>query len=129
MLFIAYTAPVQQIEFSEGASTVAYADDLCYIRAIQQQNSHFNVQDIESDISKIKEVITDLKMKLNVFKTKAVVFSVAPTPPTIPHINLDGVSIEQVSTYKYLGVWVDRKLSWSETQRRTSVLQNERSAR
>ena len=113
LLFIAYTAPVQRISFSNGASTVAYADDLCYLRAIREENRQIDIEEIESDINKIKGVITDLKMKLNVDKTKVVVFSVAPIPPEIPILYLDGEAIEELSTYKYLGVWVDRKLSWN----------------
>jgi hypothetical protein len=114
LLFISYMAPVQCIQFSEGASTVGYADDLCYLRAIKEdQDGNFDVQDIEQDINKIKEVVTGLNMKLNVSKTKAVLFSLAPTSPSIPTLKLDGEMIELVDTYKYLGVWVDRKLRWN----------------
>ena len=52
-------------------------------------------------------------MKLNVTKTKVVVFSVAPIPPKLPIVHLEGATIEEVDTYKYLGVWVDRKLLWN----------------
>ena len=114
LLFIAYIAPLQQIQFSNGASTVGYADDLCYLKAVKRDDTgQFNVVDIERDISKIREVVSNLKMKLNVAKTKAVVFSLAPIPPNIPAIKLDGDQIEEVETYKYLGAWVDRKLRWS----------------
>jgi retron-type reverse transcriptase len=114
LLFIAYMAPVQKINFSASASTVGYADDLCYIRAIQEgDNGQFETQEIERDIYKIKEAISELKMKLNVSKTKAVIFSLAPTPPQIPALSLDGELIEVVPTYKYLGIWVDRKLCWN----------------
>jgi len=52
-------------------------------------------------------------MKLNASKTKAVVFSLVPTPLQIPALKLDGELIETVITYKYLGAWVDRKLCWN----------------
>jgi hypothetical protein len=114
LLFVAFMAPVQRIQFSHGASTVGYADDLCYLRTIQEHDDKFQLNDIELDINKIKEVVTDLKMKLNVSKTKAIVFSVSPSLPSIPSLRIDQETIEQVSTYKYLGVWLDRKLAWSE---------------
>ena len=107
-------APVQKINFSASASTVGYADDFCYIRAVQEgDNGQFETQEIERDICKIKDVISELKMKLNVSKTKAVIFSLAPTPPQIPALSLDGELIEVVPTYKYFGIWVDRKLCWN----------------
>jgi len=114
LLFIAFMAPVQQISFSKCASTVGYADDLCCVRAVQEDDhGQFDTQEIEQDISKIKEVVSELRMKLNVSKTKAVVFSLVPTPPQIPALKLDGELIETVITYKYLGAWVDRKLCWN----------------
>ena len=114
LLFVAFLAPVQQIIFSKGASTVGYADDLCYIRGVKEDgHGQFDTQEIEQDICKIKEVVSNLKMKLNVSKTKAVVFSLAPTTPQLPALKLDGELIETVTTCKYLGAWVDRKLSWN----------------
>ena len=52
-------------------------------------------------------------MKLNITKTKAIVFSIAPIPPKLPLLYLEGATIEEVDTYKYLGAWVDRKLVWN----------------
>ena len=31
-----------------------------------------------------------------------------------PHILLDGIELEQVSHYKYLGVWISADLTWSK---------------
>ena len=61
-------------------------------------------------------------MKLNVSKTKTVVFSLAPSPSIIPALKLDGNLIEEVETFKYLGAWVDRKLRWNvNTKKRISA--------
>jgi hypothetical protein len=59
LLFIAFMAPIQQIIFSEGALTVGYADDLCYIGAVQEgDQGQFDTKETEQDIFKIKEVVS-----------------------------------------------------------------------
>jgi hypothetical protein len=59
LIFIAFMAPVQQIIFSKGASTVSYADDLCYIGAVQEgDQGQFDTKETEQDIFKIKEVVS-----------------------------------------------------------------------
>ena len=54
------------------------------------------------------------KLVLNSNKTKFMLFSKAKTTGTdIPPLStLDGTSIEKVSKYKYLGLWLDDNLSF-----------------
>jgi len=58
-------------------------------------------------------------MKLNATKTKFMMFHPRRNPSTeseteTPHIIIDDQKIENVISFKYLGVWLDPKLTWNE---------------
>ena len=49
---------------------------------------------------------------MNVGKTVCVLFQKDPTPKTIP-LNVDGTEIHSVKEVKFLGMWLDTQLNWS----------------
>ncbi|KAJ8273972.1 hypothetical protein COCON_G00085970 [Conger conger] len=55
----------------------------------------------------------NLNMQLNITKTKEMVVDFRRTKPPMLPISIEGVNVEVVSTYKYLGVQLDNKLDWS----------------
>ena len=62
----------------------------------------------------LQEALKDLRLKLNVDKTKFMLFSRARA---IDYININistmnKLMIERVTEYKYLGIWIDEKLSF-----------------
>ena len=64
-------------------------------------------------ITSLREYTTNLPVPLDNQPTKVASKKRTPLNPTVPLL-LDGRPMEQVSNYRYLGVMVTRKLSWSD---------------
>ncbi|XP_035812432.2 uncharacterized protein LOC118471519 [Amphiprion ocellaris] len=52
-------------------------------------------------------------LQLNTTKTKEVVLDFRRAPSSLQPIGINGSAVEMVSTYRYLGLQLDNKLSWS----------------
>ena len=52
-------------------------------------------------------------LQLNATKTKEMVVDFRRSQPPLLPVSIEGVSVEVVNTYKYLGVHMDNKLDWS----------------
>ena len=62
----------------------------------------------------------------NTDKTKELIFDFRSQPTDIAPVVIDGNIIEQVHTYKYLGVIIDNKLKWDEQASAVSKKINKR---
>ena len=62
----------------------------------------------------------------NTDKTKELIFDFRSQPTDIAPVVIDGSIIEQVHTYKYLGVIIDNKLKWDEQASAVSKKINKR---
>ena len=101
-------------EFSSSISNSRfhlYADDtVIYTVAPSVSQALSNLQ---SDFHSIERAFIDLKLRLNPSKTKYIVFSrLLSSLPESGILTLSGSPIDQVSHYKYLGIWLDDKLSY-----------------
>ena len=54
------------------------------------------------------------KMKINESKTKELFISMKRPPATHPSLTINGKSIERVSNFKLLGIWMSDDLTWNE---------------
>ena len=54
-----------------------------------------------------------MHLQLNATKTKEMVVDSRRSQPPLLPVSIEGVSVEVVNTYKYLGVHIDNKLDWS----------------
>ena len=75
--------------------------------------------DIEDDSLQIAidDVIEWSKMNsmnINPTKSKEMLISFAKNPPEVPHIVIDGESIERVTSCKLLGIILNDKLNWED---------------
>ena len=71
------------------------------------------VSNLASDFVLLQLELTSSKLLLNGHKTKAMLFSPNSSVNVPPNITtLDGVTIEWVQLYKYLGIWLDNKLNF-----------------
>ena len=52
-------------------------------------------------------------LQLNTTKTKEMVVDFRRSQPPLLPVSIEGVSVEVINTYKYLGVHLDNKLDWS----------------
>ena len=68
---------------------------------------------IESDLENISDWFKANKLTLNIDKTVGMVFTPRKYAAE-PRISLDGIPIPFVSNTKFLGVWIDSKLSWQQ---------------
>ncbi|KAJ8343940.1 hypothetical protein SKAU_G00312690 [Synaphobranchus kaupii] len=69
---------------------------------------------LQSSFNSIQQAFSSLHLMLNTSKTKVMWFGKKSSVPiSPPHIRtLSGMTLEQVSEYKYLGIWLDNTLSF-----------------
>ena len=66
---------------------------------------------IENEMVKLKKWFNDNKLSLNLNKTKFMIFGHQRREANIL-LSLDGVFIDRVSEFRFLGVIIDDKLTW-----------------
>jgi hypothetical protein len=75
--------------------------------------------DIQEDINVIQNCFKGLLLTLNVSKCKAVMFTLAPKGPSADiAIQVGGQTLSQVTSYKYLGIDMDERLTFDHHTRR-----------
>lgn len=67
---------------------------------------------MNSDLEVLSKWISDVRLRLQLRKTKSLLISRKKLPPPA-NVLIDGEEVEQVSSYKLLGVWISDDLSWS----------------
>ncbi len=88
-----------------------YADDtIIYSTASSLSQAIANLQD---SFYTFQLTLLKLKLVLNVNKTKYIIFTRSRSMTTaLLILTIDDLQIERVSTYKYLGIWLDEKLAF-----------------
>jgi hypothetical protein len=72
-----------------------------------------SVEELQTAFQSLQASHYGLKLVLNVQKTKFMTFTRARTlPENVSIVTSGGLSIEKVSSYKYLGIWLDDKMSF-----------------
>ena len=69
---------------------------------------------MNEELCKLSDWMDVNKLSLNVKKTKCMVFSLRKSYSVSDDVTLKGEGIEQVSTFRFLGVIIDSKLCWSD---------------
>ena len=82
---------------------LSFADDLVVFGKTQE--------DLEHNVNMLNREITQRGMKINLNKTKTMIISREPKPHTI---RVEGEALEQVDSYKYLGVMIKSNGSLKE---------------
>ena len=94
----------------EYLKSIQFADDSTLMKS--HKNLRYLTFCIENDLNLIQDWFNTNKLTLNVDKTVCMVFS--PRPIEKPVINLSGITLPVVPCSKFLGLWIDSKLSWGE---------------
>ena len=108
LLYNIYTNDLHKFLITKllNVSDILYADDTVLV------SSNKNLTSLEvaitSAITNFNEWCKYNKLSINISKTRMMVFSNRVTPPV--SIKLDGLLIQCVDEFKYLGVWLDSKL-------------------
>ena len=111
ILFIASIIEVGEVNLSENAEIVLYADDCLYLKP---GNSVETASQIEDDLSKIQKAMNKCGQQLNHLKTEAMLSSIAPTPPSPIDIKLGDTKITYGTSMRYLGMIFDQRLTFKE---------------
>ena len=113
LLFLVYIIDLCHISLSHGSQTVLYADDLVLYKVLGS-NSCSAYGSMQEDIDRIAEWTNVNLLNFNRSKCKAMLISRRQHQHQ-PHLfYLQGDIIEQVCSYKYLGVMVTSNLKWDE---------------
>lgn len=118
-LYLLYTA---DLPLTEGViigtfadDTAALAVDACPIKASEK---------LQVSLDNISNWLRVWRIKAN--ETKSVHVTFALRRDTCPHVKLNGIEVPQVSDVKYLGLHLDRRLTWRKhvfTKRKALGLQ------
>ena len=89
-----------------------YADDTVLYCSASNIDSAINSLQLSFHI--LEKQLSDLKLVLNCAKTKWILFSKARSTDfnSLKLCSTNGTTLERVTSYKYLGIWVDEKLDF-----------------
>ena len=109
LLFIIlfYVNTLTNLKLSGGSKLVMYADGLVLHKAIITEEEWIPFQD---DINSIVQWVDENLLTLNTSKCKCMLLTRKVN--TMPHLFLNNDLIEEVRSYKYLGVTVSTDLKW-----------------
>jgi hypothetical protein len=104
-------------DFLKRCMAILFADDIALCYSAKSREEVYRV--IQEDADQILKWCSENKMRLNANKTKFMMFhprrnSSTENPDETLHIIVNGEKIENVTSFKYLGVWLDPKLSWND---------------
>ena len=111
LLFNFYINDITTIPLTLQGTMSLYADDMMLYCRI---DSHSDFAALQDDVDRLSVWTDDNHLKFNASKCKFMVISRKRTPalPSAPVV-LNNSPLEQVDSYKYLGVWITSTLTWS----------------
>ena len=108
LIFLLFTNDLhKQIE---NCNTILFADDTTLYKT--HRNLNYLKWGLEDDMTRLSAWFRANKLSMNVAKTVCVLFQKDPTPKTLT-LNVDGIEIHSVKEVKFLGMWLDTQLNWS----------------
>ena len=102
---------------------VMYADDTTLSASLRAFDCTGQDRDsrINAELQNLSKWLKLNKLSLNADKTKAMLFHTIQKTVTLPKINIDGSDIEFVDAFDYLGIVIDKNLSWNDHIARVSL--------
>ena len=118
LLFIIYMNDIAKVttkfHFTLYADDTSLIEPLCtFTDTISNRNSIS--EEINSELQKIFDWLSVNKLSLNVKKTKMMVFHhrQCNIQDKIPNLHLDGIPIERVKQFNFLGIVLDEHMTWN----------------
>lgn len=89
-----------------------YADDTILYTSSPSLNTA--ISSLQISFNNLQYAFSNLHLLLNTYKTKFMTFNrhLSQTPNNASISTLDGTALQPVSSYKYLGIWLDSTLSF-----------------
>ena len=109
LLFLIYIDGLSGIQLS-GGSIVLFADALLLHRVITCID---DLDCIQNDIDELCNWLSSYKLTLNPRKCKSLLISRKRFQTALHTMYVNGDALESVSSYRYLGILISTKLSWS----------------
>ena len=109
ILFSIYTSDCKPISEDSNDILVKYADDKCLVGLINRDNDRMYKLEVEALILWCEENYLNLNAK----KTKEIVIDFRKAHKTPNPLTISGETVEQVPSYKYLGITITEKLNWN----------------
>ena len=112
LLFIIY---INDIHYSSNIlQSILYADDSTFSLSVETNDNQSlaNSSLINFELDKVYQWLKANRLCLNAKKTKFMLFSRTKVD-TIFHLNINGVSLEQVENFNFLGLLINEKLDWT----------------
>lgn len=108
ILFLIYINDI--VNASNKFKYTIYADDTNLLLDDKNINSlHIN---INNELNSINMWLKHNKLRLNITKTKYIIFQNRSVTTNMPPITLEGKVLERVSYTKFLGVVIDQNINW-----------------
>lgn len=110
LLFIIYLNDLPSI--TKFLTPIIYADDTTLFATLNTSNFYTAEVDINTELKLVSEWLKLNKLSLNIAKTKAMLFHTYQRQVEIPDIFIDRNRIEFVNEFKFLGIVIDKNLSF-----------------
>ena len=107
-LFLIYIDGLAEIPLT-GGSLSMFADDILLYKVVRSLS---DFQDLQSDVNSLVQWTSDHDLKLNAKKCKSLLLSRKRVPTCAQTVVVNGLPLEKVQSYKYLGVLISSNLSW-----------------
>ena len=89
---------------------VLFADDAVFY--IESASAAESINRMQQFIAKISQWLTENRLTANEDKTKVMIFSPCEIPSPLPSLIFNTTPLEWADEFKYLGIYIDRKLSF-----------------
>jgi hypothetical protein len=112
ILYTAATAGIKDVKLSTSARIIMYADDVLLLKRVTCPTEEHELQ---ADCDAITRYLSGEQLNVNASKTRLMLASVSPAGahPLAHTLVVSGVAVEQAHTIKYLGVLIDKRLSFT----------------
>jgi len=107
--FYKYINDNTEIQLSSGSVLNLFADDMLLYKPITLQHDY---QSLQEDVNRIQEWVNTKYLSLNPSKCKSMLVTCRKSTHTTS-LYLGNTTLEQVKTFKYLGVFLSSDLNWT----------------
>jgi len=110
LMFIVY---INDITFASNFfQPILYADDTTLCATLHNNYNTADTEQLNNELSAISNWLKANKLSLNVSKTKAILFHTPQRRVHHPELYLDGVKIDFVDNFNFLGIILNKNLKW-----------------